>query len=95
MINEMLQWSHGRLTVVTTTTTATIAAAAMLQWSHGRLTVVTHLEKGFTVMGDGASMEPRSFNRGDGPDRSGNLGYVSLQWSHGRLTVVTCPIFGV
>jgi len=37
-----------------------------------------------------ASMEPRSFNRGD--DGSGKTllaTHIALQWSHGRLTVVT------
>ncbi len=37
----LLQWSHGRLTVVTVMTRKTYHMVSLLQWSHGRLTVVT------------------------------------------------------
>ncbi len=60
-----LQWSHGRLTVVTPFDEKVALINRMLQWSHGRLTVGTEL---FLKMGKFfylASMEPRSFNRGD------------------------------
>ncbi len=36
-----LQWSHGRLTVVTGTCRGGPLRREELQWSHGRLTVVT------------------------------------------------------
>ncbi len=36
-----LQWSHGRLTVVTRLIFASYIRYDELQWSHGRLTVVT------------------------------------------------------
>ncbi len=39
---EMLQWSHGRLTVVTASPLNRGGSGmCLLQWSHGRLTVVT------------------------------------------------------
>jgi len=38
-----LQWSHGRLTVVTLLKPTSADVGAGLQWSHGRLTVVTGL----------------------------------------------------
>ncbi len=37
----------------------------MLQWSHGRLTVVTSSNVALFASVQTASMEPRSFNRGD------------------------------
>ncbi len=37
----LLQWSHGRLTVVTPGTEEDEMDGYGLQWSHGRLTVVT------------------------------------------------------
>ncbi len=60
-----------------------------LQWSHGRLTVVTSSVGPGGPAGALASMEPRSFNRGDIPYRLDGLRSALLQWSHGRLTVVT------
>ncbi len=49
-----LQWSHGRLTVVTPIISKYQMKLGLLQWSHGRLTVVTerryldhHLPIGF------------------------------------------------
>ena len=36
-----LQWSHGRLTVVTSSSICSFFIIVPLQWSHGRLTVVT------------------------------------------------------
>ncbi len=38
----LLQWSHGRLTVVTRSDALAQLRKELLQWSHGRLTVVTH-----------------------------------------------------
>ncbi len=61
----------------------------MLQWSHGRLTVVTQRDGVADLELALASMEPRSFNRGDRADASGHRWDTRLQWSHGRLTVVT------
>ncbi len=60
-----------------------------LQWSHGRLTVVTDGAGTNPDLFRAASMEPRSFNRGDGPKSEQKIRIVMLQWSHGRLTVVT------
>ncbi len=37
-----LQWSHGRLTVVTQWVGRADVPGRLLQWSHGRLTVVTN-----------------------------------------------------
>ncbi len=39
----MLQWSHGRLTVVTPNEAQSYNVDFTLQWSHGRLTVVTQV----------------------------------------------------
>ncbi len=61
----LLQWSHGRLTVVTPFLGWISAQISRLQWSHGRLTVVTWLEFPYFPSLYIASMEPRSFNRGD------------------------------
>ncbi len=62
---ELLQWSHGRLTVVTTSIRMTSSILPKLQWSHGRLTVVTAGVLQYGHLRFMASMEPRSFNRGD------------------------------
>ena len=65
----------------------------MLQWSHGRLTVVTAEPMMTTSSAGHASMEPRSFNRGDEAELFDyNNPEHKLQWSHGRLTVVTFNI---
>ncbi len=64
---ELLQWSHGRLTVVTTSIRMTSSILPKLQWSHGRLTVVTAGVLQYGHLRFMASMEPRSFNRGDAP----------------------------
>ncbi len=39
-----------------------------------------------------ASMEPRSFDRGDTHMRTACSGLVALQWSRGLLTAETSPI---
>ncbi len=66
-LTSLLQWSHGRLTVVTRMLPEGERSNLLLQWSHGRLTVVTHRMDSSIASPVLASMEPRSFNRGDGP----------------------------
>ncbi len=89
-LSNTLQWSHGRLTVVTQGGKTRAYVTFTLQWSHGRLTVVTHRPEVHRGPGDQASMEPRSFNRGDKIPGLDLKVYINeLQWSHGRLTVVT------
>ncbi len=84
-----LQWSHGRLTVVTgigIRTCSRIVPASMEPRSFNR---------GDKCYGErvrhpfAASMEPRSFNRGDASGSGQFDDSAVLQWSHGRLTVVT------
>jgi len=52
MFGRKLQWSHGRLTVVTLSISELAVYEGWLQWSHGRLTVVT-LKDSASAYGDG------------------------------------------
>ncbi len=51
--------------VTVTDWNGTFGSWEKLQWSHGRLTVVTAPRPSVPPRGGTASMEPRSFNRGD------------------------------
>ncbi len=85
-----LQWSHGRLTVVTLRVRRQPGLgnqhASMEPRSFNRGDCAATAAPGATL---DASMEPRSFNRGDDIDEHGRQSLEMLQWSHGRLTVVT------
>ena len=86
---SVLQWVHGRITVVMPCTSNPPPLPCRLQWVHGRITVVMSGDRLLTFLNSRASMGPRSDNRGyafgehwiDTPQ-------TLLQWVHGRITVV-------
>src|SRR5216684_4019914 len=66
----MLQWVHGRITVVMGGTWNDQYTNFALQWVHGRITVVMRQVRADLDRAQGASMGPRSDNRGYAMDRS-------------------------
>src|SRR5262245_27328930 len=84
-----LQWVHGLVTVVMWRVLRDDGIAWVLQWVHGLVTVVMGLPCCTSAVSDGASMGPRSGNRGYGHKLLASIAKtLALQWVHGLVTVV-------
>src|SRR5438270_92046 len=86
---ERAQWVHGPRTVVMESMAEMGEQVwETLQWVHGPRTVVMRMEACKPHPAKGASMGPRSENRGYAlSDAANGLHWLRLQWVHGPRTV--------